>query len=306
MERIHQEAARERGLLLLEVFRCFGTEWASVLPALEFLLYTTPRADTGLCPRDLDRRWSLATPLEREMLLFSVPEKTAISEVARAEFAGFRALRRLLVERLGAQHRRAAELQNRHRSARAVRVGQRVLVRDPRLTQQGAGKLAWRRPLPPGTVTEVDRSGRKATVRRDDGAVLKSVHVENLVDLPDEVDDWESRLRQDLPAEGAAGEADRDTVESRRSPGQLLSARPAAEPLAVQKARVKGLQAGVHIAYGVEGPKRMRVGRVTEVASMEQTLVVHRFAAHCDQRLRVTWVPLFLDGPGGAVQAGAG
>jgi hypothetical protein len=89
VERMHQEASRERGLLLLEVFRCFGTEWASVLPALEFLLYTTPRADTGVCPRDLDRRWSLATPLERVLLLFQVPAQTSVSEVARAEFAGF-------------------------------------------------------------------------------------------------------------------------------------------------------------------------------------------------------------------------
>ena len=60
VERQHQEASRERGLLLLEVFKAFGTEWASMLPACEFLLYNTPRGDSGLTPRDLDRRWSLA------------------------------------------------------------------------------------------------------------------------------------------------------------------------------------------------------------------------------------------------------
>ena len=62
----------------------------------------------------------------------------------------------------------------------------------------------------------------------------------------------------------------------------------------MQKARVKGLQVGAHVAYAVEGPKRMRVGRIVEIASLEGTLVVHRYAAQCDHRLRVTWLPLFL------------
>ena len=150
--------------------------------------------------------------------------------------------------------------------------------------QHHGGKLAWRRSLPPGTVTEVDRSGRKCSVRRDDGVVLKSIHLENIVELPDDVVDWEVRVRPELDPDSGGG-APRDRVDLRRSPGQLLGARPPSEPLAAQKARVKGLQVGVHIAYASEGPRRMRVGRVLELCEMERVAIAHRFAARCDQRL---------------------
>ena len=39
---------------------------------------------------------------------------------------------------------------------------------------------------------------------------------------------------------------------------------------------------------------------------MERTVVMHRFAASCDGRLRVVWEPMFLDGPGGEPVVGAG
>ena len=50
MERSHQEAMRERGILLNDVFRAFGHEWSSMLPVCEYLLYNIPRGDTGLTP----------------------------------------------------------------------------------------------------------------------------------------------------------------------------------------------------------------------------------------------------------------
>eukprot|EP00969_Alexandrium_andersonii_P149937 6630806-Alexandrium_andersonii.AAC.1 len=56
VERSHVEAMRERGILLNDVFKAFGHEWASLPPVCEFLLYSTPRSSTGLTPRDADRR----------------------------------------------------------------------------------------------------------------------------------------------------------------------------------------------------------------------------------------------------------
>eukprot|EP00974_Lingulodinium_polyedra_P021984 2121558-Lingulodinium_polyedra.AAC.1 len=58
--------------------------------------------------------------------------------------------------------------------------------------------------------------GRHVDVRRDDGVVLRGRHLENLVELPLDVDDWE-RERAAAP--------DLDSSEpggGRLSPGQLL------------------------------------------------------------------------------------
>ena len=162
-------------------------------------------------------------------------------------------------------NQRTAELTNRFRTARELHPGQRVLIRDPKLSKEVAGKTAWRRPLPPGTVVEV--RGRKATVRRDDGALLKDLHLENLVELPLEVDDWEDRAaKPDLEGEDARPQ--RDRVDERRSPGQLMEdPKPLVKEMAAQKAKVKGLQVGVYLAYAAEGPRRMRVGRRARSAS---------------------------------------
>jgi len=47
VERSHQEAMRERGLLLRDVFQSFAGDWVELLPVVEFVLYNSPRLDTG-------------------------------------------------------------------------------------------------------------------------------------------------------------------------------------------------------------------------------------------------------------------
>eukprot|EP00969_Alexandrium_andersonii_P297737 13159232-Alexandrium_andersonii.AAC.1 len=59
----------------------------------------------------------------------------------------------------------------------------RVLLRDPRMSKAVPGRWAWRRPLPPATVVGVEAGGRKLSLRRDDGAVVKA-HLEDVVELP--------------------------------------------------------------------------------------------------------------------------
>ena len=65
IEKEHQEFRKLEGAFVHDVFRAFGTEWDELLPLAEIVRNNTPVRQTGLTPRDLDRRWILASPLER-------------------------------------------------------------------------------------------------------------------------------------------------------------------------------------------------------------------------------------------------
>eukprot|EP00969_Alexandrium_andersonii_P000835 36651-Alexandrium_andersonii.AAC.1 len=49
--------------------------------------------DSGYTPRDLDRRWSLALPLAKDLTGWGAPSDQTMSESARATFRAYRALR---------------------------------------------------------------------------------------------------------------------------------------------------------------------------------------------------------------------
>ena len=50
----------------------------------------------GVTPRDLDKRWSLASPLERELIGAEEGAPLAISEVAKQQFEDWRLMRALV------------------------------------------------------------------------------------------------------------------------------------------------------------------------------------------------------------------
>ena len=89
VERVHQELQKLLGILVLDVVRCWPAEWPELLPVVEFLIYNTP-GTYGYTPRDLDRRWSLAIPLEKELQPFQVAEFEPLSEWARGLFRTYR------------------------------------------------------------------------------------------------------------------------------------------------------------------------------------------------------------------------
>eukprot|EP00969_Alexandrium_andersonii_P216587 9566521-Alexandrium_andersonii.AAC.1 len=66
VERSHQELQKVLGMLVSDVLRAYPEEWTEFLPAVEFMIYTTP-GPHGYAPRDLDRRWSLALPLAKDL-----------------------------------------------------------------------------------------------------------------------------------------------------------------------------------------------------------------------------------------------
>ena len=108
VERFHQETQKELGIFLHEVFACAPGHWGELLHLAEFVIWNTP-GKHGFSPRDLVHGWSLASPLERELLPFELPQREAVSDVAAAQFEQFRNLRqRMLALRARDGRRRAA------------------------------------------------------------------------------------------------------------------------------------------------------------------------------------------------------
>ena len=96
VERIHQEVQKILGILTQEVFKTFPDEWTELLPSVEFTIYNTP-GPHGFSPRDLDRRWSLGTGLERDLQPFQVMDFEPISEWATQLFTQYKRVRELVI-----------------------------------------------------------------------------------------------------------------------------------------------------------------------------------------------------------------
>ena len=96
VERSHQESQKELGSFLQEVSACAPGHWGEPLHLAEFVIWNTP-GKHGFSPRDLVHGWSLASPLERELLPFELPQREAMSEIAAAQLEQFRNLRQRML-----------------------------------------------------------------------------------------------------------------------------------------------------------------------------------------------------------------
>ena len=185
---------------------------------MEFLLYNTP-GPHGLTPRDIDRRWSLAMPLEKELLPFEVLEFEPISDYAWNLFRTYRELRAGLIKRLAAASEQRAQLANRFRRSRTLEAGMSVVYRDPRAKSAG-GRTAWRPALSePCSVISV--SGNRAKLKKPDGSIIEA-HVEDIIVVPAGTVDTEAvdpRPALDLqPDDDAARRSPGQTIEEKASP----------------------------------------------------------------------------------------
>ena len=78
--------------MLTDVFKSYPTEWTELLPVVEFVIYNTP-GPHGYTPRDIDRRWSLALPLEKEVQPFEVQEFEPVSDYTKNLFSTWREIK---------------------------------------------------------------------------------------------------------------------------------------------------------------------------------------------------------------------
>ena len=66
---------------------------------VEFVLYTTP-GPHGFTPRDIDRRWSVGSPFEKELSPFQVLEFEPLTDYVRNLFAEYHTIREKILTKL--------------------------------------------------------------------------------------------------------------------------------------------------------------------------------------------------------------
>ena len=123
------------------------------------------------------------------------------------------------------------------------------------MTKERAGRTPWKRALVgPGTVLAAP--GRRLDFRTDDGVIIRDAHLDDVLVIPDEVDDWEKE-----PLALGPGEPDRLP----RSPGQMIEQAGRGltpQSKAVKKA-IRGLGLTKVIVYNTgHGTRRCSCGKV--------------------------------------------
>ena len=92
VENEHKEVQKLFGILVRDVMKCFPDEVSELIPCVEYMIYNTP-GPHGYTPRDIDRRWSMGIPLERELHGQTVDEFEPMSERARVMFKAYEQVR---------------------------------------------------------------------------------------------------------------------------------------------------------------------------------------------------------------------
>ena len=127
-----------------DIIQCFPNETGELLHVVEFIVYSTPGAH-GYSPRDIDRRWSLSTPLEKELQPFTVNQFEPVSEYIRKLFANSKQIRVRVLGWLREASEKRANLQNRFRRNNSVQPGDEVVVRDQHQRKAG-GRTPYKQP----------------------------------------------------------------------------------------------------------------------------------------------------------------
>ena len=145
VENEHKEVQKIFGMLVRDIMKCFPDEVSELIPCVEYMIYNTP-GPHGYTPRDIDRRWSMGTPLERELHGQIVSESEPMSERARIVFKAYEQVRQRVLQAKRQSAMRRADLSNRSRYGKKIEVGDRVLVRDNRPHRTG-GRTMCKSPL---------------------------------------------------------------------------------------------------------------------------------------------------------------
>ena len=154
VENKHIETQKVMGMLVKDIMQCFPNETGELLHVVEFVIYNTP-GPHGYTPRDIDRRWSLATPLEKELQPFTVNKFEPLSDYIRTLFRNYREIRVRVLGWMKDSSAKRADLANRFRRSKSVRPGDEVVLRDPRQRKAG-GRTPYRQPYTePAIVLEV-------------------------------------------------------------------------------------------------------------------------------------------------------
>ena len=154
VENKHKDTQKIMGMLVKDIMQCFPNEVGELTHVVEFIIYNTP-GPHGYTPRDIDRRWSLATPLEKELQPFTVCQFEPLSEYCKKLFRNYREIRVRVLGWLRDSSAKRALTVNKFRRSKTLRPGNEVVVRDPRQRKAG-GRTPYKQPYTePCVVTEV-------------------------------------------------------------------------------------------------------------------------------------------------------
>ena len=290
VERIHQEKQKLLGIILKDVLQAGAEYWGEALVVVEFLLYSTP-GQFGYTPRDIDRRWSLAAPLGKELRPFQVGDFDNLTGYAKNMLRSYQDIRskvRALEARASAGR---ADKAHKFRRPRELVNGKLAAYRDPRAIAAG-GRTQWREPLPSPCVIE-NAKQNKCSLRKPDGTLLDNCHIEDILLLPEGSMDLETK--KVLVFEEEDGELVR---QERKSLGELMEEPPDEGPPGLKKHRAKvvgKLRPGVMIAYRTDKKSKVvLVGKIRNITSKEAQLVVQKYKPVHDKRIRIKWMLVFV------------
>ena len=239
----HNATLKIYGMLVKDVMQCFPNETGELRHVVEFIVYNTP-GPHGYTPRDIDRRWSLAMPLEKEMQPFTVCEFEPMSEYVAKLFSNYREIRVRVLGWLKASSEKRADLANRFRVSKDIQIGQKVVLRDPRQRKAG-GRTPYRQPYTdPCSVEKV--TGNKMVLRKQDGTLIENIHMEDVLVVPDNIKDYE---RNPTVFEEEALQL--DSLDLCRSPGMMLEdqGRALHEDKPVSPGKLEKINAGNFVVF---------------------------------------------------------
>ena len=141
-ERVHQEVQKVLGAVVRQVGSTVGDTWSDWLVVAEYVIDNTP-GPHGYTPRDLERSWSLAHPLERDVLRDAL-EFEPVTEWARGQFKQFAELSAAVKSHWDKSSAARAKLANRRRRTVDLKPGDRVVWNAPKARSEGAGRVPWK------------------------------------------------------------------------------------------------------------------------------------------------------------------
>ena len=136
---------------------------------------------------------------------------------------------------------------------------------------------------------------------------MDNIHLEDVILVPENARNLE---KDPLVFEEEDTTLMLDSTEVRRSPGMMIEDQGKAVEAqaelfgqAKKKAKegsspekLKHVQTGNFVVYLlVDKSKQVTVGKVTAVSRQEQTVIVHRYKPVTDNRLRLYWLPVFVE-----------
>ena len=159
----------------------------------------------------------MATPLEKELQPFVVSQFEPLSEYCETLFRNYREIRVRVLGWIKDSSAKRAESVNRFRRSKTLRQGDEVVVRDPRQRKAG-GRTPYKQPYTePALVLEVH--GNKCSLRAKDGTVMKDIHLEDAILVPENARNLE---KAPLEFQDDDDFLLLDSADVRRSPGQMI------------------------------------------------------------------------------------